>query len=143
MTSAEQSPNTVDGVPAGGWHTLELLETVPDTGKVRRWVRSVLPNLHEDDLLDVLLVVTELVSNVYDHGRFPARVKLRRSTKPCEVSIASEDASATPPQLRPSSPDSARGRGLVMVNQLSKKWGVARRAVGKCVWAVVACPATP
>jgi anti-sigma regulatory factor (Ser/Thr protein kinase) len=121
---------------------LELLETVPDTGKVRRWAQSVLSTLHEDDLLDVLLVITELVSNVYDHGRFPARVKLRRSAKPCEVSIVSEDASAAAPQLRPSSPDSVRGRGLVMVDQLSKKWGVARRAVGKCVWAVVPCPAT-
>ncbi|SER46144.1 Anti-sigma regulatory factor (Ser/Thr protein kinase) [Lentzea xinjiangensis] len=132
-----------NGDPADGWHTLELVDADPDTGKVRRWTRSVLSNLHEDDLLDVLMVVTELVSNVYDHARLPARLKLRRSGAPCAVDIVSEDASSVPPQLRPSTPGSVRGRGLIMVDQLSKQWGVARRAVGKCVWAVVPCPATP
>jgi anti-sigma regulatory factor (Ser/Thr protein kinase) len=140
---AERSHVLANGGPADAWLTLELTDTGPDTGKVRRWAESVLGNLHEDDLLDVLLVITELVSNVYDHARFPARLKLRKSTKPCTVSIVTEDASPTLPQLQPSSPGSVRGRGLVMVDKLSKKWGVARRAMGKCVWAVVPCPATP
>ncbi|RDI18430.1 ATP-binding protein [Lentzea flaviverrucosa] len=132
-----------NGGPADAWLTLELADTAPDTGKVRRWVESVLPGLHEDDLLDVLLVITELVSNVYDHARFPARLKLRKSADPCSVSIITEDASPMLPEMQPSSPGSVRGRGLIMVDKLSEQWGVARQAIGKRVWAVVPCPATP
>jgi anti-sigma regulatory factor (Ser/Thr protein kinase) len=103
----------------------------------------VLSRLHEDDLVDVLLVITELAANVYDHAQFPARLKLRRSVEPCLVNIVAEDASPASPQLQPSAADSVRGRGLIIVDQLSRRWGVARRVVGKCVWAVVPCPATP
>lgn len=138
----EQNHVSASGKPVDAWHTLELADTVPDTGRVRRWAESVLANLHEDDLLDVLLVITELVSNVYDHARFPARLRLRRSARPCTVDVFAEDASSALPRLRPSSPGSARGRGLIMVDKLSRQWGVARRAAGKCVWAVVPCPAT-
>lgn len=132
-----------DARSADEWHTLELVGTAPETAKVRRWAQSVLSNLHEDDLLDVLLVITELAANVYDHARFPARLKLRMSVEPCFVSIVAEDASPVSPQLRPSVPDSIRGRGLVLVNQLSKQWGVMRRAAGKSVWALVPCVAMP
>ncbi|WP_442916777.1 hypothetical protein [Lentzea sp. NBC_00516] len=73
--------------------------------------------LHQDDLVDVLLVVTERVSNVYDHARFPARLRLRKSGEPCVVRISVEDASASAPVMRPSSSDSPRGRGMAIVNQ--------------------------
>ncbi|WP_170068008.1 ATP-binding protein [Lentzea guizhouensis] len=118
---------------------LELNSDVADIAEVRRWARSALPELHEDDLMDVQLVVTELVSNVYDHGRFPARLELAGTGRPDGVTVMVEDASPTLPKLRPSSPDSVRGRGLVLVDQLSEKWGVTPRTTGKAVWAVVPC----
>ncbi len=139
---SERSHASTGGEPVEGWHTLDLGDTAPDTGKARRWAQSVLPRLDEDDLVDVLLVITELVANVYDHAQFPARLKLRRSAEPCLVNIVAEDASPASPQLQSSAIDSVRGRGLIIVDQLSRPWGVARRAVGKCVWAVVPCPAT-
>lgn len=124
-------------------HVLELDPAdVTDVGRVRRWAEATLSGLHKDELVDVLLVVTELVSNVYDHARFPARVRLRKSDEPCVVTIAVEDASPATPVLHPCSPDSVRSRGLVLVNQLTKQWGVVRRAVGKSVWALVPCPLT-
>ncbi|ANZ43255.1 hypothetical protein BBK82_34675 [Lentzea guizhouensis] len=124
---------------ADGWSTLELVSAVPDTAKVRRWAECVLADLVEDDLVDVLLVLTELASNVFDHARFPARLKLRRSAEPCVVSIVAEDASPVMPRMQPSTPDSVRSRGLVIVNQLSEQWGVVRRPAGKSVWAVMPC----
>ncbi|SDG04462.1 hypothetical protein SAMN05216553_10548 [Lentzea fradiae] len=142
MTPSERSHASTGGEPAGGWHALDLVPTAPDTGKVRRWTEAVLANLHEDDLVDVLLVVTELVSNVYDHASFPARLKLRRSTDPCLVAVVTEDASPAAPRLKQSTPDSVRSRGMVIVDRLSRRWGVARQAVGKRVWAVVPCPTT-
>lgn len=123
-------------------HVLELDRDVADLGNVRRWTQSSLTGLHQDDLVDVLLVVTELVSNVYDHARFPARLRLRKSGEPCVVRISVEDASASAPVLRPSSSDSPRGRGMAIVNQLAKQWGVVQRTVGKSVWALIPCPLT-
>ncbi|SFR24760.1 Histidine kinase-like ATPase domain-containing protein [Lentzea waywayandensis] len=123
-------------------HVLELDRDVTDLGRIRRWTESSLSGLHQDELVDVLLVVTELVSNVYDHARFPARLRLRRSARPCTVTIAVEDASSTNPVLRPVSPDSVRSRGLVIVNQLAKRWGVVQSRVGKSVWALIPCPLT-
>ncbi|MFJ8964769.1 ATP-binding protein [Lentzea sp. NPDC102401] len=123
-------------------HVLELDRDATDLGRIRRWTESALAGLHQDELVDVLLVVTELVSNVYDHARFPARVQLRKSYEPCTVTIAVEDASPSKPVLQPVSPDSVRSRGLVIVNQLAKQWGVVQRRVGKSVWALVPCPLT-
>jgi anti-sigma regulatory factor (Ser/Thr protein kinase) len=128
----------VGGEPPDTPHVLELNDDVIDIAEVRRWAGSALPRLHEDDLLDVQLIVTELVSNVYDHGEFPARLLLQ--SPPREgVRIVVEDASPIPPVLKPSSPHSARGRGLVLVDQLSEEWGVTEQPPGKAVWAVVPC----
>lgn len=124
-------------------HVLELDREVADLGRVRRWTEAALSGIHQDELADVLLVVTELVSNVYDHARFPARVRLRKSGEPCVVKVAVEDASPSAPVLRPSSPDSVRGRGMVIVNRLAEQWGVVQRAIGKSVWALIPCPLTP
>ncbi|MDX8146908.1 ATP-binding protein [Lentzea sp. BCCO 10_0061] len=123
-------------------HVLELDRDATDLGRIRRWTEAALPGVHQDELVDVLLVVTELVSNVYDHARFPARLRLRKSAEPCTVTIAVEDASPSKPVLQPVSPDSVRSRGLVIVNQLAKQWGVVQRRVGKSVWALVPCPLT-
>ncbi|MFD9701056.1 ATP-binding protein [Lentzea sp. NPDC059081] len=117
---------------------LELNHDVVDIAEVRRWAGAALPQLHEDDLLDVQLIVTELVSNVYDHGEFPARLTLHRPPEE-GVRIVVEDASPIPPVLKPSSPHSARGRGLVLVDQLAREWGVDEQETGKAVWAVVPC----
>lgn len=100
-------------------------------------------NLHDDDAVDVLLVITELVSNVYDHGRFPARLHLYEWNGPCVVGIEVDDASPKEPVLRPRSASSDRGRGLVIVDRLAEQWGVFRKALGKSVWALVPCPGSP
>lgn len=121
---------------------MELDREAADLGGVRRWAQSTLKGLHQDDLVDILLVVTELVANVYDHARFPARLRLKRSDEPCVVKISVEDASAVAPVLRPLSPDSPRGRGIAIVNQVAKQWGVVQRAVGKSVWALIPCTVT-
>ncbi|WP_191298429.1 ATP-binding protein [Lentzea cavernae] len=135
MTSGEDPPRTS--------HVLELDDGVPDISEVRQWTRTALSRLHEDDALDVLLIVTELVSNVYDHGRFPARLCLHERTEPRAVRIEVEDASSKPPVLQPTSAGAQRGRGLIIVDQLAQGWGVAQHTVGKTVWALISCVSTP
>ncbi|MFD9701211.1 ATP-binding protein [Lentzea sp. NPDC059081] len=129
--------------PGDGWNTFELICGVPDIAKVRRWVQAMLSDLVEDDLVDVLLVVSELASNVFDHARFPARLRLRKSAEPCLVSIVAEDSSPALPRLRPPTLDSVRNRGLVIVEGLSERWGVVRHLTGKSVWAVMPCATMP
>jgi len=49
---------------------------------------------------------------------------------------ASDDASGDPVMRRPS-PDVAHGRGLLIVDALSKGWGVERGKQGRTVWAEI------
>jgi anti-sigma regulatory factor (Ser/Thr protein kinase) len=135
----ERDPAATDACDGDGWSTFELVTGVPDITKVRKWTRTMLYGLTEDDLVDVLLIVSELTSNVFDHARFPAPLKLRRSAEPSAVAIIAEDSSPVPPRLQPSTPDSARSRGLVIVEQLSERWGVVPPLAGKSVWAVIPC----
>lgn len=121
---------------------LELDRDAADVAAVRRWARSALPDVDEDDLGDVLLVITELVTNVHDHAAFPAQVDLHWSARPGLARIAVRDASASPPRLRPFSVSATRGRGLMLVDRLSERWGVTQLASGKSVWAVLRCTAT-
>lgn len=50
-----------------------------------------------------------------------------------------DDSSPVPPGLDHSTIRPSRGRGLVIVDRLSKDWGVIPNVVGKTVWAEVSC----
>jgi anti-sigma regulatory factor (Ser/Thr protein kinase) len=84
---------------------------------------------------DVLLVVTELLSNAVDHGRGPVRltVELRSGSVRIEVHDTAPDA----PRPQPLDPYAVRGRGLQMVEALSSRWGWTDGPAGKIVWADV------
>lgn len=118
---------------------LELIDGVPPLVQVRRWAGEALADLTDDELGDCLLVVTELVANAYDHGRDPRRVRLDRSLDPCSVRVEVDDAGDGEMVLGRSRVAPHRGRGLVIVDNLSRAWGVVRRAAGKTVWAEVPC----
>jgi hypothetical protein len=49
----------------------------------------------------------------------------------CEVS----DASSTAPHLRRARPSDEGGRGLLIVAQLSQRWGSRHTRSGKTIWA--------
>ncbi|GAA2135868.1 ATP-binding protein [Streptomyces synnematoformans] len=88
-----------------------------------------------------VLVVSELVTNAIVHARVsPGREILTRFVRQdggvrIEVHDASEDRPV------PRTPDSDGGYGLHLVEQMADEWGVAERAIGKAVWAVVVDPA--
>lgn len=120
---------------------LDLGERIPAMVMVRRWAADALADLSDEVLGDVLLVVTELVTNAYDHGVFAREVRLLRIPEPCSVRIEVDDSSPEQPVLGHSRIDRHRGRGLVIVDRLSQKWGVIPNIVGKTVWAEVSCGA--
>jgi anti-sigma regulatory factor (Ser/Thr protein kinase) len=116
------------------WESEPPVEAVPLT---RRQLSGVLGEwgLTGEAHEDVLLVVTELLSNAVDHGRGPVRltVELRGGSVRVEV----HDTAPGPPRPQPLDPYAVRGRGLQMVEALSSEWGWSDRPVGKIVWADV------
>lgn len=85
---------------------------------------------------DAMVVASELTDNMVDHARSDGwlRLDLRGST----LTIAVADADLRLPQLRAPGLRAAGGRGLVLVDKLSRVWGTASRlSGGKVVWAIL------
>ncbi|MEU5690816.1 ATP-binding protein [Actinosynnema sp. NPDC020468] len=99
---------------------------------IRGWVRGLLDDLHADDLDDCLLVVTELVSNAFDHADKPRHLRVRRGTL---VRIEVDDSTHDELIIGHSRLGEHRGRGLVLVDNLALAWGVDHSPHGKTVWA--------
>ncbi|WP_432169177.1 SpoIIE family protein phosphatase [Streptomyces sp. 1222.5] len=79
------------------------------------------------------LVVSELVTNAIRYGSHPIRLRLIHdaATLICEVS----DTSHTAPHLRRAKIFDEGGRGLLLVAQLTQRWGSRHTADGKTIWA--------
>ncbi|WP_170155108.1 ATP-binding protein [Lentzea atacamensis] len=119
--------------------TMQLTGNLGEVAEARRWTRDVLLGVTEDELQDIELIVTELISNAYDHAVAPYALRLHRSSEPCFVRVEVDDASAELPVLGRSRFDGSRGRGMIIVNRLAKDWGVTEHATGKTVWAEITC----
>jgi two-component sensor histidine kinase len=86
----------------------------------------------EDAAVTAELVVSELVTNAIRYGSPPVHLRLIRDEDLiCEVS----DASSTAPHLRRARLSDEGGRGLLIVAQLSHRWGSRHTRSGKTIWA--------
>jgi anti-sigma regulatory factor (Ser/Thr protein kinase) len=108
----------------------------PPLSTVRLWVMEVLVGVSEDCVDDTVLLVNELVSNVYDHAVPPCRVRVSELPEHHGVRVEVDDGEADLlPVLGTSRLGKYRGRGLMLVERLAERWGISRRAWGKTVWA--------
>ena len=88
-------------------------------------------------------VVAELAANAALHGRVPGRgfeLSLERTEEVIRIEVSDTKTERRPPEpgaLLPPQPDADSGRGLLIVQALSRAWGVSPRDVGKTVWAEV------
>ncbi|GAA4029146.1 hypothetical protein GCM10022232_88710 [Streptomyces plumbiresistens] len=95
-------------------------------------------NLPEDAVFTTELVVSELVTNALRYGGPPVQLRLIRDTSLiCEVS----DASSAAPHLRRARVFDEGGRGLMIVAQLTERWGSRHTGTGKTIWAEQLLPA--
>jgi hypothetical protein len=70
------------------------------------------------------------------HARSEGWLRLELGSNMLTIAVA--DADPRPPRLRVPGLRVAGGRGLVLVDKLSRRWGTASRSpVGKVVWAVL------
>lgn len=97
----------------------------------RRFVRDVLQDLADEP---VLLCTDELVTNAIVHVCSDVELVVRRSDDGTVVRVEVHDASPRPPLRRVPSPEDEHGRGLMLVEALSTRWGVDRGTEGKAVW---------
>jgi hypothetical protein len=107
----------------------------------RAYARETCVGLVPQRLLDdVLLVVSELVTNASTHGRGKISLVLRVTADEVFVTVQDYGQSLGPSPLAEESFEE-HGRGLVIVAEVASSWGVhALGDSGKLVWCVVHAP---
>jgi hypothetical protein len=82
------------------------------------------------------VIASELTDNMVYHARSKGWLRLQLRSDVLTIAVA--DADPRPPLLRVPGLRAAGGRGLVLVDKLSRRWGTAsRRPNGKVVWAAL------
>jgi anti-sigma regulatory factor (Ser/Thr protein kinase) len=86
---------------------------------------------------DVLLLLTELVTNAVRHGGAgpdqPLRVVVWQWPRRVRVEVVDPGKRFTQPRPGPRR-DESGGWGLFLVDRIADNWGVARAPAGTCVW---------
>jgi anti-sigma regulatory factor (Ser/Thr protein kinase) len=126
---------------------LRLEVTLPCSPESSRWGRHLVGRSCQewgvpDIIPDAVVVTSELIDNMVQHARSEGqlRLELRRSA----LCIAVSDADPRRPQLRLPGLSAPGGRGLVLVDRLSRNWGTAPRLDGgKVVWALLTISPRP
>lgn len=104
--------------------------------EARVFVRSTLGTwgIRGGQVGDILLAVSELVSNAIEHGEGRPRLHLRLEGKRLEIRVRDKALRVPTPRRRDLYAE--RGRGLLIVGSLADEWGHVADRTGKWVWAV-------
>jgi anti-sigma regulatory factor (Ser/Thr protein kinase) len=110
---------------------LPSMESSP--ASARAFLRAALQTWKLDGFGEITELLTdELVSNVVRHVDAPMTV--RAICWPQRIRVEVEDPSPEPPRLIHPDDDTARGRGILLVDALSTDWGADVSDTGKTVW---------
>lgn len=110
--------------------------------RARRWIIEALRDIPDAPIDAIVLVVTELVSNVIRHARTECVVRI--DCRPGVARVEVTDGGAG--QVTPRTPELTEltGRGLLIVRSLVDEWGVSsdHEPPGKTVWVSFTWPVT-
>ncbi|MES4908690.1 SpoIIE family protein phosphatase [Streptomyces sp. NPDC000395] len=122
----------------GSVATRDVSATPATVAEARRWAtRQLMAWGLEEAVFTTELVVSELVTNAIRHASSPIQLRLIHDTGLiCEVS----DASSTAPHMRRARSFDEGGRGLLLVAQLTQRWGTRQTPHGKVIWAEQSLP---
>jgi anti-sigma regulatory factor (Ser/Thr protein kinase) len=143
-TMTSKPAETADAL---SWH--ESFPAVPDSvPDVRARVRRELRKWGYSDVVvdDAELVVAELASNAVIHGfsGTDGEFDVFLAPRSDGLEVAIDDASSKLPARVEATEDDDHGRGLVLVQALSLRWGtVVCPGGGKRIWAVIAAESLP
>ena len=117
---------------------LFLDPTPPAAGSARRALHTA-AIFGAADEPDALLLVSELVTNSIVHaghsGTEAIRVRAANDGSTTRVEVCDRARGATMPSMQPDPPPYATGgRGLLLVDALSDRWGMDTCERGTCVW---------
>ncbi|MEV7417401.1 ATP-binding protein [Streptomyces sp. NPDC089919] len=88
---------------------------------------------------DVLLLVSEVVTNACMHAGGPTELVLHHTAERLRIEVS--DGSPEPPRPRPGrGPAQPGGHGLVVLGRLARAWGWRPTEAGKTVWLEVIPP---
>jgi anti-sigma regulatory factor (Ser/Thr protein kinase) len=115
---------------------LDLEQEPASVGAARRFVREVLQEWGAADPDDnAALVASELVTNALHHARGPISLFMARRLDRIVLSVT--DGSTTVPSVEVPGLLAESGRGLALVQSLTRAWGEEVLPEGKRVWAEV------
>lgn len=124
--------------------TSRSLATVPRAPHSSARLRSLLWSTFAcwdcdpDRMHDAALVLSELVGNAVRHADGDRlQVQLRRTGDLLRIAV--RDGSPAGPAPREATCEDETGRGLLIIDALSYRWGWQPRPGGKVVWADVPC----
>lgn len=101
--------------------------------KARQFVVSTLLGWDVEHLIDTAsLLTSELVTNAVLYA--DSEIELRLAKEVDLIRFEVKDHGGGRPTFRHPAPEETSGRGLALVNTLSKAWGVEKVESGKAVW---------
>ena len=107
--------------------------------RARHLLADAMAGSHQRCIDDAQLVVGELVSNAVEHAESNVGVSVSRMGDALRIEVDDDDRTGRPRVLHPD-PTSETGRGLLIVEHVSLRWGVERHwGNGKTLWAELAC----
>ncbi len=101
--------------------------------KARQFVVATLLGWDVEHLIDTAsLLTSELVTNAVLYAS--SDIEIRVAKEPDLIRFEVEDHCVGLPRARRPAPEETSGRGLALVDTLSKAWGVTPVDSGKAVW---------
>jgi anti-sigma regulatory factor (Ser/Thr protein kinase) len=134
----QMNDNAHEGYKSPHRARLSLTVEPASVAEGRQFVREVLDGWNLVALREaVVLVASELITNTLLHTDSPPTVQLMKV--PGGLRLEIEDESGTHPRKRSYAADATTGRGMLLVESMSSRWGTEPVPGGKVVWCEFEC----